>query len=225
MRVLVVEDELAMADSIRRGLEAEGMGVDVAHDGETGLWMARENSYDAILLDIMLPKINGYVVCKTLRDEENWTPVLMLTAKQGEFDEAEGLDTGADDYVTKPFSFVVLLARLRALVRRKVAERPTVLTIGDLVLDPASREVARGDVPIDVTAREFSILEHLMRRPGEVVSKTAILDAVWDLNFDGDTNIVEVYVSSLRKKIDAPFGRKSIQTVRGAGYRLNPGPG
>ncbi|MCP3938995.1 MAG: response regulator transcription factor [Actinomycetia bacterium] len=225
MRVLVVEDELAMADSIRRGLEAEGMAVDVAHDGETGLWMARENSYDAILLDIMLPKINGYVVCKTLRDEENWTPVLMLTAKQGEFDEAEGLDTGADDYVTKPFSFVVLLARLRALVRRKVAERPTVLTIGDLVLDPASREVARGDVPIDVTAREFSILEHLMRRPGEVVSKTAILDAVWDLNFDGDTNIVEVYVSSLRKKIDAPFGRKSIQTVRGAGYRLNPGPG
>ncbi|MCP4961728.1 MAG: response regulator transcription factor [Actinomycetia bacterium] len=225
MRVLVVEDELAMADSIRRGLEAEGMAVDVAHDGETGLWMARENSYDVILLDIMLPKINGYVVCKTLRDEENWTPVLMLTAKQGEFDEAEGLDTGADDYVTKPFSFVVLLARLRALVRRKVAERPTVLTIGDLVLDPASREVARGDVPIDVTAREFSILEHLMRRPGEVVSKTAILDAVWDLNFDGDTNIVEVYVSSLRKKIDAPFGRKSIQTVRGAGYRLNPGPG
>lgn len=209
-----------MADSIRRGLEAESMAVDVAHDGETGLWLARENNYDAIILDIMLPKLNGFVVCRTLRDESDWTPVMMLTAKQGEFDEAEGLDTGADDYVTKPFSFVVLLARLRALVRRKVAERPTVLRLGDLELDPASRAVTNADEPIDLTAKEFAILEFLLRRQGEVVSKTEILEAVWDLNFEGDTNIVEVYVSSLRKKIDAPFGRKSIQTVRGAGYRL-----
>lgn len=225
MRVLVVEDELAMADSIRKGLEAEAMAVDVATDGESGLWMARENTYDAIILDIMLPKMNGYVVCRTLRDEGDWTPVMMLTAKQGEFDEAEGLDTGADDYVTKPFSFVVLLARLRALVRRKMSERPTVLTVGDLELDPAAHTVTRGSRPVELTAREFAILEHLMRRPGEVISKTEILDAVWDLNFEGDTNIVEVYVSSLRKKIDAPFDRKSLRTVRGAGYRLVAGGG
>ena len=221
MRILVVEDEMAMADSIKRGLEAEGMAVDVALDGETGLWLAREHDYDAMILDLMLPKINGYVVCKTIREEGIWTPVLMLTAKHGEFDEAEGLDAGADDYVTKPFSFVVLLARLRALVRRRGGERPTVLTAGDLSLDPARRVVTRGETEIDVTAREFAILQVLIRRVGDVISKREILESVWDLDFEGDTNIVEVYVSSLRKKIDAPFDRASLETVRGMGYRLN----
>ena len=221
MRILVVEDEMAMADSIKRGLEAEGMAVDVALDGETGLWLAREHDYDAMILDLMLPKINGYVVCKTIREEGIWTPVLMLTAKHGEFDEAEGLDAGADDYVTKPFSFVVLLARLRALVRRRGGERPTVLTAGDLSLDPARRVVTRGETEIDVTAREFAILQVLIRRVGDVISKREILESVWALDFEGDTNIVEVYVSSLRKKIDAPFDRASLETVRGMGYRLN----
>jgi len=221
MRILVVEDEMAMADSLKRGLEAEGMAVDVALDGETGLWLAREHEYDAIVLDLMLPKINGYVVCKTIREEGIWTPVLMLTAKHGEFDEAEGLDAGADDYVTKPFSFVVLLARLRALVRRRGGERPTVLVAGDLSLDPAKRLVQRGETDIDLTAREYAILEVLIRVPGDVLSKREILEAVWDLDFEGDTNIVEVYVSSLRKKIDAPFGRSSLETVRGMGYRIN----
>ena len=225
MRVLVVEDELAMAESIRRGLEAEGYAVDVATDGESGLWYARENSYDVILLDIMLPKLNGYQVCKTLRDEEIWSPVLMLTAKHGEFDEAEGLDAGADDYVSKPFSFVVLLARVRALIRRGVPERPAVLGAGDLEYDPALRQVSRAGQAIDATAREIAILEFLLRRAGQVVAKREILEHVWDFDFDGDQNIVEVYVSSLRKKIDAPFDRKSIETVRGAGYRLDPAGG
>lgn len=225
MRVLVVEDELAMAESIRRGLEAEGYAVDVATDGESGLWYARENSYDVILLDIMLPKLNGYQVCKTLRDEEIWSPVLMLTAKHGEFDEAEGLDAGADDYVSKPFSFVVLLARVRALIRRGVPERPAVLRAGDLEYDPALRQVSRAGQAIDATAREIAILEFLLRRAGQVVAKREILEHVWDFDFDGDQNIVEVYVSSLRKKIDAPFDRKSIETVRGAGYRLDPAGG
>lgn len=220
MRILVVEDETAMADSLRRGLEAEGFAVDVAADGEEGLWLARENPYDAIVLDVMLPKINGYVVCRTLRDEKNWTPVVMLTAKDGEFDEAEGLDTGADDFVTKPFSFVVLLARLRAVMRRRGTERPVVLEAGDLRLDPAERRAWRGEKRLDLTAREFAILQYLLTRTGEVVAKAEILEHVWDFAFDGSPNIVEVYVSSLRKKIDAPFGRQSIETVRGAGYRL-----
>jgi len=220
VRILVVEDEQAMAASLKRGLEAEGMAVDVADNGEDGLWLARENSYDAIVLDIMLPKINGYVVCRTLRDEGNWTPVLMLTAKHGELDEAEGLDTGADDYITKPFSFVVLLARLRAAVRRRSGERPAKLQVGDLVLDPAARTATRDGQALDLTQRELAILEFLMRRPGEVVGKDEILNNVWDFAFDGDVNIVEVYVSSLRKKIDKPFGRKAIQTRRGAGYLL-----
>ncbi|NYE19255.1 response regulator transcription factor [Microbacterium immunditiarum] len=218
MRVLVVDDEVRLADGIRRGLEAEGFAVDVAHDGVEGLWYARENEYSAILLDIMLPRMSGYAVCRTLRDEENWTPVLMLTAKDGEWDEVEGLDTGADDYLTKPFSFAVLLARLRALVRRGATARPATLSAGDLVLDPARKTVTRGGEPIDLTTREFAVLEFLLRRAGEVVSKAQILAGVWDFAFEGDPNIVEVYIGHLRAKVDRPFGRTSIRTVRGAGY-------
>jgi DNA-binding response OmpR family regulator len=220
MRLLVVDDEPRLAEGLRRGLEAEGFAVDVAHTGTDGLWLAREQQYAAILLDIMLPGMNGYVVCRTLRDEENWTPVLMLTAKDGEWDQVEGLDTGADDYLTKPFSFAVLLARLRALIRRGAGARPATLTVGDLTLDPASREVRRGETPVELTTREFAVLEFLMRRAGEVVSKGEILDGVWDFAFDGDSNIVEVYVGHLRAKIDRPFGRDSIRTIRGAGYRI-----
>lgn len=220
MRILVVEDETAMAESLRSGLVAEGFAVDVAGDGEEGLWYAAEVDYDAIILDLMLPKVNGFRVCATLRDRDDWTPILMLTAKDGHLDEAEGLDTGADDYLTKPFSFVVLLARLRALLRRPGRERPTELRCGDLVLDPATHEVRRGDVLIALTAREFSILEVLLSRADQVVSKAEILEHVWDFAFEGGPNIVEVYVGSLRKKIDEPFGKKSIVTVRGAGYRL-----
>lgn len=216
--MLVVDDEVRLADGIRRGLEAEGFAVDVAHDGVEGLWYARENEYSAILLDIMLPRMSGYAVCRTLRDEENWTPVLMLTAKDGEWDEVEGLDTGADDYLTKPFSFAVLLARLRALVRRGATARPATLSAGDLVLDPARKTVTRGGEPIDLTTREFAVLEFLLRRAGEVVSKAQILAGVWDFAFEGDPNIVEVYIGHLRAKVDRPFGRTSIRTVRGAGY-------
>ncbi|MEM7337363.1 MAG: response regulator transcription factor [Actinomycetota bacterium] len=220
MRLLVVEDETALAASLRSGLEAEGFAVDVATDGEEALWLAGEVPYDAIVLDLMLPKINGFVVCRTLRERDNWTPVLMLTAKDGELDEAEGLDTGADDYLTKPFAFVVLLARLRALLRRRGQERPVVLAAGDLQLDPATHEVRRGDGAIELTAREFAILEVLMRHVGQVVSKPDIINHVWDFSFEGDPNIVEVYIRSLRKKIDLPFDRAAITTVRGAGYRL-----
>lgn len=220
MRVLVVEDEIRLAEGLKRGLEAEGFAVDVAHTGTDGLWLAREQQYAAILLDIMLPGMNGYVVCRTLRDERNWTPVLMLTAKDGEWDEVEGLDTGADDYLTKPFAFSVLLARLRALIRRGAGERPVVLEAGDLFLDPATRTVRRGAQPVELTAREFAVLEFLLRRQGEVVSKAQILEGVWDFAFEGDPNIVEVYIGQLRGKIDRPFSRTSIRTVRGAGYRL-----
>lgn len=220
MRLLVIEDEATMVESLQRGLVAEGFAVDTAMTGSEGLWMAREFPYDLILLDIMLPEVNGYEICRTLRNEEIWTPILMLTAKQGELDEAEGLELGADDYLTKPFSFVVLVARIRAILRRRVGDAPTKLTAGDLTLDPGERSVRRGDVAVETTAREFAVLEQLMRRPGEVLTKQEIIDKVWDLNFDGDVNIVEVYVSSLRKKIDAPFGRSGIETVRGVGYRL-----
>jgi two-component system OmpR family response regulator len=220
MRVLVVEDEKRLAGAIKRGLEADGFAVDVALDGTTGLWMARENAYDAIVLDIMLPGTNGYRVCAELRDAGMWAPILMLTAKDGEFDEAEALDTGADDYLSKPFSFVVLVARLRALLRRGAPERPTVLRAGDLSLDPAHHRCQRGEIVVELSPREFSLLEFLMRRAGEVVSKTEILDHVWDFAFDGEVNVVEVYVGYLRKKLDAPFGRQSLQTVRGVGYRL-----
>jgi DNA-binding response OmpR family regulator len=220
MRILVVEDETRLAANLRTGLEAEGFAVDVAHDGGEGLWYARENTYDAILLDLMLPVLNGYQLCRTLRDEENWTPILMLTAKDGDRDQVEALDTGADDYVTKPFSFVVLLARLRSLLRRGVTERPTVLTVGDLSLDPASKSVTRSGDPVSLTAREFSLLEFLMRRTGIVVSKADILENVWDYAYEGDPNIVEVYIGRLRRTLDKPFGRDDIQTLRGSGYRL-----
>ena len=220
MRVLVVEDEERLARSLARGLEADGFAVDVAFDGTDGLWMARERTYDAIVLDIMLPGVNGFRICATLRAEEIWTPILMLTAKDGELDETEALDTGADDYLTKPFSHVVLVARLRALMRRGASARPAVLAAGDLRLDPASRRCWRGDTEVELTPREVSVLEHLLRHVGEVQSKRDILDHVWDDDFQGDPNIVEVYIRHLRNKIDRPFGRQAIQTLRGAGYRL-----
>jgi two-component system OmpR family response regulator len=220
MRLLVVEDETRLAEGLKRGLEAEGFAVDVAANGTDGLWLARENRYAAILLDIMLPGLNGYLVCRALREADDWTPVLMLTAKDGDWDQVEALDTGADDYLTKPFSFAVLVARVRALIRRGAAPRPAVLSAGDLELDPATRAVRRGDTTVELTAREFAVLEFLMRRAGEVVSKREILEGVWDFDFDGDPNIVEVYIRHLRNKVDRPFAREGIQTLRGAGYRL-----
>jgi two-component system OmpR family response regulator len=216
MRVLIVEDEVVMARSLPEGMEQEGFAVDVAHDGQDGLWHAREHTYDAIVLDLMLPKINGYKVCQELRHEGNWTPILMLTAKSGEFDIAEGLDTGADDYLTKPFSFVILLARLRALIRRGSVERPSTLTHSDVVLDPAAQTVTYSGTAVDLTAKEFAVLYFLMRRAGEVVTKTQIVENVWDVAFDGELNIVEVYVRSLRKKLATDL----IETIRGSGYRL-----
>jgi two-component system, OmpR family, response regulator len=220
VRVLVVEDEEGLAQGLRRGLEAEGFATDVAGSGTDGLWMAREHSYDAIVLDIMLPGLNGYLVCRTLRDEGIWTPILMLTAKDGEFDEAEALDTGADDYVTKPFSYVALVARIRALIRRGATERPAILRAGDLRFDPGTRQAFRGDAELTLTSREAALLEFLLRNAGGVVSKTVIVDHVWQGDFDGSLNIVEVYIRHLRNKVDRPFGRAAIQTVRGAGYRL-----
>ena len=220
MRVLVVEDEVTLAEGIRRGLEAEGYAVDVTGDGTEALWMATEHPYGAVVLDVMLPGMNGYAVCAGLRAAEVWTPVLILTARDGEQDEAHALDNGADDFLAKPFSFVVLTARLRALLRRDVGERPTVLEAGDLRLDPGSRRVWRAGAEIELTARETSLLEFLLRRKGTAVSKTVVLDNVWDDRFDGEPNIVEVYVRRLRNKLDRPFGREAISTVRGVGYRL-----
>jgi two-component system, OmpR family, response regulator len=220
MRVLVVDDERRLAAGLRKGLEAEGFTVGVALTGTDGLWMAREEPYDAIVLDIMLPGVNGYKICEMLRAEGIWTPILMLTAKDGEWDEVEALDTGADDYLTKPFSHAVLVARLRALLRRGARERPAVLEAGDLRLDPATKRTWRGDVEMELTPRELALLEFLLRRRGEVVSKREILDHVWADDFEGDPNIVEVYVRRLRNKLDRPFQRDSIQTIRGAGYRL-----
>jgi DNA-binding response OmpR family regulator len=217
----VVEDEKRLAAGLKKGLEAEGFATDVALNGTDGLWMAREHPYGAIVLDIMLPGINGFKVCATLREEGVWTPILMLTAKDGELDEAEALDTGADDYLTKPFSNVVLVARLRALIRRGDRERPAVLEAGDLRFDPGSRKAWRQDSEVDLTAREMALLEFLLRRKGDVVAKREILEHVWDYDFEGDPNIVEVYVRHLRNKLDRPFGRSSIETVRGAGYRLD----
>ncbi|MGX4688367.1 response regulator transcription factor [Streptomyces sp. JNUCC 63] len=220
MRLLIVEDERRLATALARGLAAEGFAVDVAHDGVGGLHLAREQEYDLIVLDIMLPGMNGYRVCASLRDDGNDTPILMLTAKDGEYDEAEGLDTGADDYLTKPFSYIVLQARIRALLRRRARTGSPVLRVGSLSLDPAARRVTRDGEEVPLTTKEFAVLEHLAQHAGEVVSKADILAHVWDFAYDGDPNIVEVYVSALRRKIDAPFGRRSIKTVRGAGYRL-----
>jgi two-component system OmpR family response regulator len=220
MRVLVVEDERRLAAGLRTGLAAEGFAVDVALDGTDGLWMAREHPYDVIVLDIMLPGVNGYRLCSALRRDGVWTPILMLTAKEGELDEVEALDSGADDYLTKPFSYAVLVARLRALLRRGARERPAVLEAGDLRLDPAAKRAWRGEAEVELTARELALLEFLLRRRGEAVAKREILQHVWDDEFEGDPNIVEVYVRHLRNKLDRPFGRAAIQTVRGTGYRL-----
>lgn len=222
MRVLLVEDEKRLADLLKGGLAGEGFAVDVAFDGRDGLWMASENAYDVIVLDVMLPRMNGYTVCARLRAAENWTPILMLTAKDGVHDEAEALDTGADDFLSKPFSYVVLPARLRALVRRGGGARPVSIVVGDLTVDPAGLRCRRGGVEIPLTPKEFAVLHGLARRPGEVVSKRELLAQAWDFAYDGDPNIVEVYISALRRKIDSPFGRSSLVTVRGAGYRLEP---
>ena len=221
MRVLVVEDEKGLASGLRAGLEAEGFAVDVASTGTEGLSMARTEPYDAIVLDIMLPGMNGFRVCSTLRAEGVWTPIVMLTAKEGEWDEVEALDSGADDYLTKPFSYAVLLAHLRALLRRGAQERPAVLEAGDLRYDPAARRAWRGAEEIDLTARELSLLEFLLRNKGQAMSKQDIIEHVWDYDFEGDVNIVEVYIRHLRNKLDRPFDRTSIETVRGVGYRLD----
>ncbi|HEY0696321.1 MAG TPA: response regulator transcription factor [Micromonospora sp.] len=216
MRLLVVEDEVRLASALQRGLQAEGFVVDVAYDGPTGLEQARHGGYDAMILDVMLPGLSGYEVVRRLRAERRWLPVLMLSAKDGEYDQADGLDCGADDYLTKPFSYVVLLARLRALLRRGAPRRPTVLTAGDLSLDPARRRVTRDGAEVALTAREYALLEYLLRRAGAVVSKTELLDHVWDAAVDTAPNVGEVYIGYLRRKI----GRDRGETVRGAGYRL-----
>lgn len=220
MRVLVVEDEALIARALREGLEADGYSVDVADRGDDGLWQATEQSYDAIILDLMLPGMNGYLVCRELRAKGISTPVMMLTAKDGEFDQIEGLDTGADDYVTKPFSLQVVLARLRALIRRGPTERLATLTAGDLSLDPSNRECRRGDQTIELTPREFSLLRYLMHRVGEPVSKRDLIEHVWN-DDQLEDSVIQVYVGYLRRKIDEPFGRQAIETVRGIGYRLN----
>ena len=220
MRVLVVEDEVKMAGLLRRGLEEEGYAVDAAMDGKEAVWLASENPYDAVVLDVMLPDIDGFEVCRQLRQAGGWSPVLMLTARDAVGDRVAGLDSGADDYLTKPFSFEELFARLRALVRRGGHERPSVLRNGDLTLDPSTREVSRGKATLDLTAKEFSLLEFFMRHPGEVLSRTRLIEHVWDFAYEGDSNVVDVYVRYLREKIDRPFDRESIETVRGAGYRL-----
>jgi two-component system, OmpR family, response regulator len=220
MRILLVEDEVRLATAIANGLAAEGFMVDSVQNGADGLWRAVEGQYSAIVLDILLPDLNGYEVCAAVRERKIWTPILMLTAKDGEYDEAEALDTGADDFLSKPFSYVVLFARLRALLRRGTSPCPAVLSVDDLQLDPATRKCRRGTVPITLTPREFALLEALMRHPGEVLPKQQIIDLVWGLDFSGDPNVVEVYVGYLRRKIDLPFGKRSLETLRGVGYRL-----
>jgi len=218
VRLLVVEDEQRLGAALRRGLTAEGFLVDVAADGPAGLEAARHGGYDAVVLDVMLPGLSGYNVVRTLRSEANWVPVLMLSAKDGEYDQADGLDYGADDYLTKPFSFVVLLARLRALVRRNLPARPAILAAGEVTLDPATHEVELNGTPVALTPREYALLEYFLRHPGRVISKTELLDNAWDAAQDTDPNAVEVYVGYLRRKV----GRDMLRTVRGAGYRLAP---
>lgn len=222
MRILIVEDEVRLAAAVQRGLQAEGFDVDVVHDGLEGLWRAREGRYGVVVLDIMLPGMNGYEVCRTLRSEHNWVPILMLTAKDGDYDEAEGLDLGADDYLRKPFSLVVLVARLRTLVRRGLAQPALILQVGDLTLDPATRICRRGEVAVALTPRELAVLEVLLARAPAVVEKQELLNEVWGFDFEGDPNIVEVYIGYLRRKIDRPFGSTSIRTVRGIGYQVTP---
>ena len=224
MRVLIVEDEVKMASLIRRGLREEELSADVAIKGEDALWMAGATDYDAIVLDVMLPGIDGFATCRRLREDGIWAPVLMLTARDGVEDRVAGLDGGADDYLTKPFSFAELLARLRALARRGPTERPTVLEVGGLRLDPASRRVWRGDSEIELSAKEFALLEIFMRRPGEVLSRLHLLEHAWDYEYENRSNVIDVYVRYLREKIDRPFGVQSIETLRGAGYRLHENP-
>ena len=220
MRVLVAEDDVKMAGLLKRGLEEEGYAVDVARTGTEAVWAGTENPYDAILLDVMLPDLDGLEVCRRLRTQNRWAPVMMLTARDAIPDRVAGLDAGADDYLTKPFSFSELLARLRALLRRGPSERPAVLTAGDLVLDPATRRVSRGTERIELTPKEFALLEYFLRHPGEVLTRSRLIEHVWDFAYEGDSNVVDVYVRYLREKVDRPFGRTSIETVRGSGYRL-----
>jgi len=224
MRVLIVEDHVKMAGLIRRGLRKEGMAVDVAGDGEEGVTRAEATEYDAIILDVMLPGMDGFEVCRRLRRDCVWAPILMLTARDAVKDRIAGLDDGADDYLTKPFSYAELLARLRALVRRGAVERPTELQVGNLRLDPARRQVWRGETEIALSAKEFSILETFMRRPGEVLSRFQLLEHAWDYDYENRSNVVDSYIRLLRRKIDRPFGTGSIETVRGAGYRLREEP-
>jgi two-component system, OmpR family, response regulator len=223
VRVLVVEDSHKMAGLIRRGLSEEGYAVDFASNGRDAVWMAKEYPFDAVVLDVMLPDLDGFEVCRQIRDAERWAPVLMLTARDAVSDRVKGLDVGADDYLTKPFAFVELLARLRALIRRGDHERPPVLTAGGLTMDPATKAVHRGDHAIALTAKELSLLEYFMRHPGEVLTRTRLIEHVWDFAYDGDSNVVDVYVRYLREKVDRPFGKDSIETVRGIGYRLRDG--
>jgi two-component system OmpR family response regulator len=220
VRALIIEDELRMASLIRRGLAKEGLAVDVAKSGENGLWMAEATDYDVIVLDVMLPGIDGFETCRRLRTSGVWAPVLMLTARDSVEDRVAGLDTGADDYLVKPFAFAELLARLRALARRGEAERPSVLEVGDLRLDPAAHRVSRGSSEIQLSAKEFALLETFMRRADEVLSRYDLLEHAWDFAYENRSNVVDVYVRHLRQKIDEPFGRRSLETVRGAGYRL-----
>ena len=223
MRVLIVEDELRMASLIRRGLYEEGLAADVASTGEDALWMAQGSDYDAIVLDVMLPGISGFETCRRLRAERVWSPVLMLTAREAVDDRVAGLDSGADDYLVKPFALAELHARLRALARRGRPERPVLLTVGDLTLDPARQIVRRGDLEVDLSAKEFALLETFMRRPGEVLSRLHLLEHAWDFAYENRSNVVDVYVRYLREKIDRPFGTETLETVRGAGYRLRGG--
>ncbi|MBJ7290980.1 response regulator transcription factor [Williamsia sp.] len=220
MRVLVIEDDRNGAETVRRTLVAEGWVVDVEDNGEDGLFAASTDTYDVLIVDIMMPRLNGYEVVRELRAKQVWTPVLMLTAKDGDYDQVDAFDFGADDYLIKPFSVAVLVARLRALVRRGAPQRPVTLTAGDLSLDPSGHRVWRGNTEIDLTPREFAMLEFMMRNKGTVISKADILRSVWDSNYHGDENVVEVYAGYLRRRIDTPFGRTALQTVRGVGYRL-----
>jgi two-component system, OmpR family, response regulator len=225
MRLLIVEDDVKMAALVRRGLAEEGAAVDVARTGEDALWMAASAPYDAVVLDVMLPGIDGFETCRRLREDGVWTPVLLLTARDAVEERVAGLDGGADDYLTKPFSFAELSARLRALARRGQRERPAVLEVGDLRLDPATRQAWRGDEPVELSTKEFALLEAFMRRPGDVLSRLELIEHAWDFGYENRSNVVDVYIRYLREKIDRPFGVESIETVRGVGYRLRPDGG